>query len=591
MKKSKNLVPREVKVELLLISMIFIITLFSINLVNAWTSNVLLNSTNSSFTSENISIIGGDTTNVRYIQIPSNVTYLTGAYLNLTGYSINITGLFYQESANVTNQTGIDGGYNLNYTGNYTPSGVGWTTGVNNVSATYDGNWNSYSYGSGSNMNVYYIKPTYYNNTNDSIIYRIKDWSGEYNISLPLNCTNYSNYINVGYTSDSTPQTYFYCFDRLGNINILKRDVGGVNIYEEGIYWNTTMKSYLTNPDLDSDNGLLWFQNGIWNTSNYTGNVANILNPILNNYPNLSGYYYFPLIFYADTSGTFGYKNLFFSNQYDVRNNYTSNFSDYVTNSKTFLVNVSFDTNLYSLATASLCSNFTNNTIICIDMNGQPYQNGEVFTKTIDLPNQSGVYNFYYEVNLVQTDGSTTFTDLPCADGMFLCTANLTDINIYPCNTSNPVSLYGALNFTAWNQDTLAKVNPFNISSTLKYFVGNGTTSKVISLSNYSNEFDLCQDYGQTTLTTPYKITGVVQYQNPNYQTGIDYFNRYNLPIAAPIPKPINLYFMNSSLSTSFIILVQDTNQNPLTNYFVYIYRYYPATDTSLLVQSLQSCD
>jgi hypothetical protein len=262
-------------------------------------------------------------------------------------------------------------------------------------------------------------------------------------------------------------------------------------------------------------------------------------------------------------------------------NSWNTNFTDYVTNSRTFTINISYDTIQYPASSAKLCSNLTNSptNFACISMDSKIIGNNNIFTKTIDLPNLSGMYEFYYSYELGNSDGSSVITNYLCADGGILCFANLTNIKLDECNTTVPTK---TLNFTGWNQDLLTRVNPFNFKSTLIYFIGNGTTYKTISFNNLSiPEMNLCIDTNVT-----YKISGVVEHSEDYYQTGTYYFNRYNIN---NISQNINLYFMNGSLSTSFIILVQSTSQVPLPNYFVYIYRYYPATDTSLLVQTVKT--
>ena len=51
----------------------------------------------------------------------------------------------------------------------------------------------------------------------------------------------------------------------------------------------------------------------------------------------------------------------------------------------------------------------------------------------------------------------------------------------------------------------------------------------------------------------------------------------------------INLYLLQQSVTTPFIILVQSQNQLPLENYYVNIYRYDSSSNTPYLVQSTQT--
>lgn len=167
---------------------------------------------------------------------------------NITGYQkFDVIGNLiggnscYQESANTSNQGGIDGNCVLNYGGIYASdfSRLEWI----------DGDWSTFNSG-GTNtfitMNVTYLKPV---NVIDGV-WSVKDGVGQTNITIPTNCFNYStSYINLSYQSmlNSTSLTAFMnwkCYNGTG-YQVLRNVTSALtsNIFEEGMIWNT-LKGY-----------------------------------------------------------------------------------------------------------------------------------------------------------------------------------------------------------------------------------------------------------------------------------------------------------------------------------------------------------
>lgn len=144
----------------------------------------------------------------------------------------------YQESANVSNQTGIDGNCALNYTGSYANDDTlnGW----GNINNLFDGDYNTYSESpiDTAGLFINYTKPA--NVSSVGNIWQVKNFGGITNVTIPASCFDYySTYVSFRILSqDNTPPNNWFCYNGSW-INIYNTDVS-TRIYEEGIYWNIT---------------------------------------------------------------------------------------------------------------------------------------------------------------------------------------------------------------------------------------------------------------------------------------------------------------------------------------------------------------
>ena len=161
----------------------------------------------------------------------NNLTFFYNSYLNgVLNSSNNVTlnsslSSCYQESANVSNQTGLDGSCGLNYSGSY-PSNL-----INNN--WNDGDWATYS-NSGNNASVVYIKPTY---AVSSSKWNIKDGDGVRYLSIPSDCWNYSPY-NLTFVVDIVPSyVYWYCYNGSANHLLSASSSSGKWSYDEAMNW------------------------------------------------------------------------------------------------------------------------------------------------------------------------------------------------------------------------------------------------------------------------------------------------------------------------------------------------------------------
>lgn len=146
----------------------------------------------------------------------------------------------YQESANVLNQTGIDGNCDLNYTGSYRFTGTFVPS-----SNIIDGNWNTYATGPVAPANVYvnYSIPKYYLNTSK---WMGRSQYGYFSYSFDYNCLAQSNLqLRIEFVSNSPLLVRYECYNGASWSTIFQNTgTQAGNIYEEAMNWDIQYFDY-----------------------------------------------------------------------------------------------------------------------------------------------------------------------------------------------------------------------------------------------------------------------------------------------------------------------------------------------------------
>lgn len=152
--------------------------------------------------------------------------------------------LCYQESANVSNQTGTDGSCSLSYTGGYAFN-ASCRAGYPCANA-YDGSWTTYtmSPASGSILRYYinFTKPGNVQSVGNLWNARIYTMDGYwYNFTIPTSCWEF-NTTTLILARDSVwnapnIRNDFWCMNASGWVNISTK-TGASNIYDDAMYWN-----------------------------------------------------------------------------------------------------------------------------------------------------------------------------------------------------------------------------------------------------------------------------------------------------------------------------------------------------------------
>lgn len=199
---------------------------------------------------------------------------------------------------------------------------------------------------------------------------------------------------------------------------------------------------------------------------------------------------------------------------------------------------------------------------------------------SIDIPLLSGTspqsVDFYFQAE-IYGGSNVLYTNLTSG------TQNISRIFLDKCNaTLGNVTL----NFTSVIEGNQTRINPFYFDGTFFYWLGNGTTRKNVSISNYTaGETSLCitpkdEDFITTaTIEYSYEEEGGV---NVTYVPRNYYFQEATLN---NITQNITLFLLDEEDATTFILEVKDNNLIAVPDALINIQRYYPGEGVFKTVQ------
>jgi len=250
-------------------------------------------------------------------------------------------------------------------------------------------------------------------------------------------------------------------------------------------------------------------------------------------------------------------------------------------------INITYNTTTYETATEDfifdlnyLSSDYDSISAI-LNYNGTEY---------IGTKESSGNYvNFSKTLDIPLLDGDVA------QDKSFYWTATLTDpLGTYYVNSSfsnqtvNPIYLgvcgglanSTSLNFTAWDEAELTRINGFDFKANFEYYIGNGSTTKNTSI----NSLDIFNQTICINQNTTFYTDAVIEYEAnfTGYNKRSYYLSNYGINNET---EDIKLYLLNSSDSTSFILHVINHNQQDVEGAIIYTQRYYPGTGEYKTVQ------
>lgn len=297
---------------------------------------------------------------------------------------------------------------------------------------------------------------------------------------------------------------------------------------------------------------------------------ANLLS-IINSYLNLNcpiGSCDIPFVFHSDFAGNLNYSDLVFSNLGFTENSQTFNATTQETSLEGFAINISYDSVYYTLASATL------------NYNGTSYLgtksgtgNTVVFDRSITIPTvtSSTTKSFYWTIALTNSTSTTYINSTSNSQ-------TINPINITNCLTGGTL----AFNFTASDEQTLARIIPFSFKATFNVWSGDGSIRKNITFSNISTAEQLvCITPASSIFTTDayieYDDANTSVYSTRNYYLVHNSMNNQT--------QNFSLYLLNNSASTSFIENLLDSNNLPIPSYYIYSQRYYPGENTWRTVQ------
>jgi len=208
--------------------------------------SVTLNSPENAYNSSSSSI----TFNCSATSLSGNLTNMSLILNGVYNESIDLEeGICYQESVNVSNQTGIDGNCGLNYSGNWSST----ATGTIPVSAVFDGLWVS-SYNRAPFTDYYHYINYSIPSSSFGAIWKSSMRVYPYNQpisneTIDVNCLS-GDFLQIRISQLGNSTLYGQCYngtDWIGAYNSMSSSqLGNTNIDEEAVYWNVSFGSNYT---------------------------------------------------------------------------------------------------------------------------------------------------------------------------------------------------------------------------------------------------------------------------------------------------------------------------------------------------------
>jgi len=152
-------------------------------------------------------------------------------------------------------------------------------------------------------------------------------------------------------------------------------------------------------------------------------------------------------------------------------------------------------------------------------------------------------------------------------------------------NISKCTSGAKAANFTAYDEGNMSRLNPYNFLGTFEYWLGTGSIRRNMSINDLSvAESNICVQPNET-----FHSDAIIQYEKDGYVKRN--YDLVNTSLDNNTMQAINLYLLETTASTSFIVSVRDPSQLPVKAAYIYVQRYYPGTGTYNTVDILKTDD
>ncbi len=205
-------------------------------------------------------------------------------------------------------------------------------------------------------------------------------------------------------------------------------------------------------------------------------------------------------------------------------------------------------------------------------------------TNTIDIPlittGQFQNESFFWEISVF--DGSSSVSLNTSTNQQ-----NVTRINLESCGGAFTTQ---ALNFTAFDEQNLTRIDPFLFDATFDQWLGSGTVKRESDFTDTSiDEVTLCI----LPADEEYFIDAIIEYDEAENTTNIYTLRNYyfqNDTINSS-SQDIFLFLLEESSSTSFILKVQDDSLLPVQGVLIEINRFYPGTNEFRIVQIARTDD
>ena len=204
-------------------------------------------------------------------------------------------------------------------------------------------------------------------------------------------------------------------------------------------------------------------------------------------------------------------------------------------------------------------------------------------TNTIDIPLtlnlESENKSLFWEI--VAFDGTTSVSTNTSENQQ-----NVSRIHLEECDATFTTQ---ALNFTAYDEQNLTRINPYLFDGTFDQWLGGGSVKRQSNFTNSSlQEQSLCILPSEET----FFIDAIIEYDeasNDSIYTLRNYF--FQNDTINNVSQDIFMYLLESSSSTSFILKVQDDSLLPVSGVLIEINRFYPGTSEFRIVQIARTDD
>lgn len=287
--------------------------------------------------------------------------------------------------------------------------------------------------------------------------------------------------------------------------------------------------------------------------------------------------YRIPFIFNSGSAGVINYTIVNISNEGFLENSQTYNATSYEGNIQGFILNISYDSSIYSSSTATLVYN---NTLYPSTQTITP--DGRIFVASINTPSVTSntIFNFNWIVNLstgssVLTSNSTAYTQtIFSGQSIFV-------------GTVCPAGFNASIFFNSAYEVNLS-TSLVNINYNIQYGYSNMTSELIYGNITNTNNLSIC-----INATNPFYNIGYGEIQYSEISGSYAPRRFYLFTGTRLTNQTINetLYSLENSLASSFQFTARDSALNPFSNSYLTLMRWYPSLNQYKVVEMSKTDD
>ncbi len=554
----------------------FAIAIFLVSNVAAWSNTTF----NNSLPSEVLTFVSEDPF-VRYLSVPSSVQFITSAFMNITGFtfeqkeidgfdSLPINDTFWTNS---TSGSGVSvvtiSNGNLNLTKEATDGAfINFSSVADediftlfNTTRIFFNGIDVFFSGSGG------IDPKDNNVTffisNSTLEIPIFAWTGT---SLPesflgSNISIFRVENNVSYTIN---ESLMNSIEMSGNVTIRINVHGNQNGAGIAFLMDNVNASAIEPVNLSVGSTLILpgeiSPSGEAEITIRTSNLNSILNSYLAGCSPVAGFCDIPFSFQSIFPGTVNYSDMFFSNLDIIENSQTFSSQTIEGSVETFTINISFDTDFYTVNVASLEYAGTSHPGSVLSSSGSEV----VFTSSLTIPSVLAETNnsFSWLFLLNNGTGITTFNSSSNNQ-------TVSPINIDNCTAnSNVIANFSLVD----EEDQTVLVGDIEVAVNL-YDLNRDNLIHNFSESITASQFALCSSVPVAN-SSQFSLDLVVKYSEADH--AVEYYNFDNFTLNnETVGQNVTLFDLNLNESVEFQVTFTGADFLPVSGALVIIERQY----------------